>query len=253
MLSNPQIQPTTWTPSHMQSLSNLQSLPLRTLLANASDADLRANIRLMRRLQAKTVIEDGKTCLSWLRHVKTLDPHEKVAIRPFPLHLPYIPIILEELEAYNQILFMKSRKMKITWIVCAFLLFTARQMPGQFHMLVGQKESDAFALRDRIIFMDNHLPDSLRVPKMRKYDDRLILDNNSEIMPTVQDPDVIRMHTASKIFFDEYGFQKYNREMLIAAKPTIDGGGQIIAVTTAPPRNRSQKNISVQIYRNEVI
>ncbi len=57
----------------------------------------------------------------------------------------------------------------------------------------------------------------------------------SEIRAIPSGGDVLRMHVASGIWCDEFGFQVGQRATLSAAMPTVQGGGRIDIVSSAEP------------------
>ena len=63
------------------------------------------------------------------------------------------------------------------------------------------------------------------------------LHNKSRIIGLSQNPDDVKGYTASNIFSDEVAAQERARETFVAMKPTLDGGGRYIAVSTPLGRN----------------
>jgi len=183
----------------------------------------------------------------WLffrEYVYTLDPHDsKQPVKRFP-DKPYCQDIVEEIHANKMVLIEKSRQMMVTWIIVAYALYRALTLDGQYIFLVSRKEDDAglstpLSLLSRVKFIHDHLPKWLQQPVgMTKQPPILVFEGTASTIHAVsQDSDAFRSYTASMIFMDEMAFQERARDAYTAAKPTIDGGGRFIGVSTPNGRN----------------
>jgi len=138
----------------------------------------------------------------------------------------------------------KSRQVMATWLCCAYLLWRAKFRPHQLILVQSKREDDAANLvfnKDpfigRISFMEAHLPPFLQTanfPRAGSYG-QLIFPNGSRILGIPEGGDIIRSNTASVIFSDEAGFQPEFGASFTAALPSIKGGGQYIAISSAEP------------------
>src|SRR5260221_809756 len=173
----------------------------------------------------------------------TKDEHD--ASRPvkrFPRY-KYIPYILKELKANPRIIIPKSRQVMITWTVLSYLLWRACFNRHRLIFVQSKKEEDAAALIDRCKHMYEYLPwwqhevSPLKRPLAKQPFNKLSFANGSVIWGVPQGADVLRQYTASIIFGDEFAFQDKAEEAYNASKPTIDGGGQFIIVSSANGRN----------------
>jgi hypothetical protein len=190
---------------------------------------------------------------------KTWDPHD--AANPIKLFPPkaHIALLLKEYQENLLVAVPKSRQMQVTWTTIAFFLWEAWKERGGFYFFQSKKEEDADELVWRTWHMWNQLPDFLKrgieeregksyfVPLSvnpsnkgrHKYCRFEIVDDKgalwSRIYGVPQGPEQLRMHTAKGIFSDEQAFQEDAERSFIAAKPTIEGGGRFVAVSTAAP------------------
>lgn len=177
----------------------------------------------------------------WLINwVYTLDPHAhlqgKNPIRQFP-DKDYFKEFTKVLMTHDKILVPKSRQIMISWIMCAYTLWHSQFNVGRFAMVQSKKEGDANRLLDRIFVMWQNQPAFLKEPNIAKQIENEISfkQKMSYIIALAQGSDQARMNTASLIFIDEGAFIPALRDVLTAAKPTTDGGAQIVIVSTANP------------------
>lgn len=202
----------------------------------------------------------------------TKDEHDQAnAIKPFP-DLLYLRALLDALlvsgrllspgdarraaEAGHSLLWLqalassgllfveKSRQVMVTWLVCAYLLWRAKAKEHQLILLQSKREDDAANLvftkepwQARISFMESHLPKHLqtaRFPRCASYA-QVSFPNGSRLWGIPEGQDIIRSNTASVIFSDEAAFQPEFGGAFTAALPSVKGGGQLIAVSSAEP------------------
>lgn len=189
-----------------------------------------------------------KRCIKYpayfiMTHCFTKDEHDPVnPVKRFPRY-KYIPFLIRELARYNRVAIPKSRQVMITWTVLAHLLYRAVYRRHQMIFIQSKKEEDAAALVDRVKHMYEHLPwwihaaAPLRRPLHKQPFNRLAFANGSLIWGVPQGADVLRQYTASIVFQDEGAFQDRAEEAYNASKPTVEGGGQYIIVSSANGRN----------------
>jgi len=143
------------------------------------------------------------------------------------------------------ILFLeKSRQILASWLICAYLLWRAKHRKHQLILAQSKKEDDAANLvynkepfNARISFMESKLPRHLRscVFPTNGSKCHIFFPNGSHIWGIPEGGDIVRSNTASVIFSDEAAFQPEFGSAYTAALPSIKGGGQLIAVSSAEP------------------
>lgn len=171
----------------------------------------------------------------------TLDEHDKEnPIKKFP-DKEYIWDMVDLYLNERLLLIEKSRQMMVTWTFMACHLWEAMFMPGRRIFFQSKKELDANNLVDRVKLIYDHLPEKMRkmypAKEPRAYLKLEFPKWNSIIQGVPQGGDVLRQYTASRIFSDEMAFQEKADEAFIAAKPTIDGGGSFIGVSSPNGKN----------------
>lgn len=151
---------------------------------------------------------------------------------------------LERISDMGVLLIEKSRQVLATWVVCAYLLWRAKYRPYQLILVQSKREDDAANLvfaKDadvgRISFMETHLPKFLRTvefPRGATYG-HLHFPHGSHIWGIPEGGDIVRSNTASALFMDEAAFMVDFDASYTAARPAIEGGGQLIVVSSANP------------------
>lgn len=174
----------------------------------------------------------------WLTHwVWTLDEHEREGdpVKKFP-DKEYLHNLVELWEERDRLLVLKSRQMMATWIFVALFLHDTQFNVGRLNFFVTKKEDDANSLVERAEFIYNQQPEFFRKHEAKKSYCKLHFEDiHSMIWGVPQGADQLRMYTASGILSDEMAFQPEAEDAYMAAKPTIEGGGKFVGVSTAYP------------------
>lgn len=182
----------------------------------------------------------------WLKDIVcTWDAHDPSTImKPFPKKAMY-RIITRAWQEYDLMFLEKSRQIMLTWIIAALDLWDALTLPGRLIFYQSKKQDDA----DDVIERARHIyvcANEMKVPwlpKAKKVGSSFGTASaiefpavKSECRAIPQGPDVVRMHTCSRILADEMNHQPEFEDGFGAAKPTIDGGGKYWAQGTANGR-----------------
>lgn len=178
-----------------------------------------------------------------LTHCFTKDEHDADdPVKRFP-RKRYLKYVIQELHANQLVAIPKSRQIMITWTVLCYLLHMALFNRYRLIFLQSKKEDDAVALIDRVKHTYTYLPWWIQAaaPLRKKMPqmpyNKLQFANGSNMWGIPQGPDILRQHTASAILADEAAFQAKHEDSYKAAKPTIDGGGKYIVVSSANGKN----------------
>lgn len=134
------------------------------------------------------------------------------------------------------VIILKARQLGISWICCAYALWLCFFQSGKVVLLFSKNLDLATENKRRIKVLYERLPDW-----MRAAGPALITDNSTELgwsngsriecEPATQNAG--RGKTASLAVFDEAAFMQWAETLYGAMKPTIDGGGQLIILSTA--------------------
>lgn len=164
----------------------------------------------------------------------------KNTLKRFPVERPHIKFSLMMMQREKKLLFPKSRRMQMTWTACIYMLWDAMFHPGKFNPICSKKQEDAeWLLKNRIKFiydnLDKNFPRSL-LPKMNHYQNKIEFEEiGSTIQAFPQGEHQLRQFTASTIFADEMAFWDEAEGTYAAAKPTLDGGGSFIGISSPAP------------------
>jgi hypothetical protein len=195
------------------------------------------NALLLREIQRAS-----KDCKFFIkRFCLTLDEHDsKNPIKKFP-DKEYIWDLVDLFLNERLLLVEKSRQMLCTWVMVACHLWWVMFKDGQRVFFQSKKEKDANNLVDRAKFIYDHLPEEMRqlypCKEPRAYLKFEFPKWHSIIEGTPQGGDILRQYTASRLFSDELAFQEKASEAFISAKPTIDGGGSFVGISSANFKN----------------
>lgn len=171
--------------------------------------------------------------------VLTIDQADKKnPIKQFPWDKPYIAPLFDKLQTERLLIVRKARRMLISWAIEIFNLWDAMFHIGRSIYVVADKEEKSDELVQRCKFVYNHIPDDVLPIKPRmesKYCRVSFPEIDSFVQGVAQGPDQLRQVTASRIFADEFAFWEQAEATYGAMRPTIEGGGQIVIVSTSWP------------------
>ena len=182
--------------------------------------------------------ERGRRSLVYylLNHVYTVDNHHQHPLRRLPLRAK--PYLLQLAMAWLKeplLACEKSRQMLLSWLFVAIGLWDTQRRFGALTFFQSKKEEDAAMLIDRAWVIWQHQPRWAQEPAKKTFSRISFERLHSMIWGIPQGKDQVRSHTASMIVSDEMGHQVEAEEAFVAAKPTIDGGGRYVAISTANP------------------
>jgi len=171
--------------------------------------------------------------------VYTLDQADQWSpIKKFPAHLDYLRWMVDQIWTENLLAIVKHRRMVMTWTCCAMLLWDAMFHEGRFNALLSKKEEDADELVRRCKFVYDNIPKEVMPFKPActlKYTELRFSEIDSIIKGFPQGADQLRQYTCSRIVADEMAFWPQARQSFVSMKPTIEGGGKIVLLSTRYP------------------
>ena len=197
-----------------------------------------AKFEQARRDQLSRVSQDPWAFLT--ECVQTLD-QASGQVRPFPTHLGlYLEPLVRLWEQEKLLLVVKSRRMFVTWLFVALHYWLARFRPATKIAFMARKEgrddSEGSAeLVKRAWFIHEHLPPGLGCAAEYKFCRLTIPETQGEIVGIGEGADQLRQHTVTAILADEFAFWPEAYETYVAARPTLEGGGRFVGVSTPGP------------------
>jgi hypothetical protein len=143
--------------------------------------------------------------------------------------------------AHKMLFVPKSRQIMASWLFTALFLWDAQFHVGRYIYFQSKKEEDSdYLVRDRAGFMLRHQPPFLwpvgfHPDRHITYCSIICGNTNSVIKGIPEGGDQIRSKVPSGLLSDEAAFQPEFAEAFAAAKPCLDGGGRITALSSANP------------------
>ncbi len=210
---------------------NLNEDEIRTIVykneADCSDED--------RKVRAIELEKCGAAYTYFLKYVKVIVPPTKDkpgGVQPFQFWthiLRAINVLLEK----QLIEWLKSRQVGASWLIASYAYWFARFHNGAKIILISKGETEAIELLNKCYMIHKYLPDYMQL----KLDPRSltemgfpIMDSSIRVLAATKTAGV--SFTASILVFDEWQDHPYASDNYFAAKPTIDAGGQLIAIYT---------------------
>lgn len=170
---------------------------------------------------------------------------QKEPIKAFPKHFEYLELFSYIFQQKNLIAVPKSRRMTMSWTCISLILWDTIFHKGRNWAFVSKKEEDAADLVSRAKFIYDHIPPDKIPPdllpkldggKMTKKPPAMTFpDIHSKIQGFPMGADQLRQFTFSGIFGDECAFWDVAQKFYSSAKPTIDGGGKMVLVSSRAP------------------
>jgi hypothetical protein len=164
-------------------------------------------------------------------------PGADTSAAAMPFHLwPAQVGLLADLRTERLILILKARQLGISWLVCGYALWLCLFRPGRLVLMFSIGQDEANELLRRVSVMYHRLPaDMLAVlPRLERENKSAIAwANGSRIESLPATRTAGSGYTASLVILDEFSKNQWARELYTAVKPTIDGGGAMIVLSSA--------------------
>lgn len=166
-----------------------------------------------------------------------VDPDNPVKLIP---PLEYLRQMLLAWEQVSLLAITKSRRMIVTWTLLALDLHTALTVPYSSVFVASDDQVKSDKLLNRVEFMFNHLSNKFYKPKPIIHHgqggDPTKIEFpalGSKIEALSQNPDKLRQEGATLLHFEEVTAWQWPEEAWKAARPTVQGGGKVVMVSSA--------------------
>jgi len=182
-----------------------------------------------------------------LEQVNTLDEATQQS-RPWPDE-PYLKEVWDILQSEEQkIVFPKSRRMMISWILALWVTWTCRYYPNHLALIQSETEEKAAYITDkRCAYIEHHLEEPWNRRPFTSYKTLkgrigkiAYHDTESEIYAVAQGASVVRAYTFSILVMDESEFQAEGEDALTAALPIVEESKSVklvlISTSNGPDR-----------------
>ena len=141
----------------------------------------------------------------------------------------------QELTRHRLIVLLKARQIGMSWSLgAAYPLWLCMFQPNKKALLFSRGEDEAGELIAKIRFVHARLPEWMRVPITKNNALEIeFASMESGIQAFSSAKHSGTSYSASLVMSDEYAKQEYAEAQFAAIRPTIDMGGQFLAVSTA--------------------
>jgi len=144
--------------------------------------------------------------------------------------------LLEAVLSERLLFILKARQLGISWLVCAYALHLCLYRPSRVVLLFSIGQDEANEMMRRITVMYERLPQELKaeLPSVTKSNtEEIAWANGSQIQSLPARKSAGSGYTASLVILDEFAKNENAAALYTAVKPTIDGGGKLIILSTA--------------------
>src|SRR3990167_6183962 len=125
----------------LANLSPTQRADVLRKVETLSETDAKKYLLALRHESLDRCAKDG---LFWLRFIHTRDEADPDnPIKPFPAYKPYVQWVWKDLDTHQRTVVAKSRQMLMSWILCAYAVWTAQFKPNSLVIFQTQKWDDA--------------------------------------------------------------------------------------------------------------
>lgn len=161
--------------------------------------------------------------------------------------IPFVPWesqreVVRTLRDHDKVWVLKARRLGLTWLVLHLGFWIAAFDPDNLNarvLVVCKNRGDAGKLLDRVKAIHDRLPPWLRQRTGRDSVTALELpERSAELVALPATEGAARQETATLVVLDEFAFPKNGaaRGIWTAVQPTIEGGGQLIGISTGNGR-----------------
>jgi len=151
---------------------------------------------------------------------------------------PYLMELAEALLSHRLINLLKARQMGFSWMLASYVIWLLTFHEGSKILIISKGQVDSQALLRKAKFIYKNLPESWKKDIEKDSGSEFSLKGSeSEILALPSTEDAGRGFTASVVFQDEVDFHPEIEANMLAIKPTIDGGGQLIMGSTVNKKN----------------
>lgn len=143
--------------------------------------------------------------------------------------------LLDSIVGEDRLLILKARQLGISWLVCAYALWLCLFKPNRLVLTFSIGQEEANEMMRRITAMYDRLSPELQRdhPTTKRNTEEITWVNGSAIHALPSRKSAGSGYTASLIILDEFAKNENASKLYTAVKPTIDGGGKMIILSTA--------------------
>jgi hypothetical protein len=163
---------------------------------------------------------------------------DETAIQPFPAHLPYVKLFVEQWMKNSVMHVIKSRQMSVSWLCQIMLLWEAQFKDHSLDVIINKSEDFSVDEIRRCKVIYENQPQWLKnlCPLARPMEslpaDAIIFENGSRIIGLPQGAHKIRSLVPATVLIDEAVFNDELEATFAAATPCAS---RVVTVSSAGP------------------
>ncbi len=169
----------------------------------------------------------------WLRYVKIKNEttNELIFWQPWP----HLNLLLQSIMTYKLVALGKSRQLGCSWAAAAFHLWKCYR-PYTNILCLSQGEKEAAILLDKSRFINNNLPDWLKLKTSHDGTEYMYFsDTQSRIVALPSTAKAGQGYTATHITGDEKEFHEFASENDGSIMPAVNAGGSKLDMSSPSP------------------
>ena len=140
--------------------------------------------------------------------------------------------VLTTFEHERLVIVLKARQLGISWLACAYALWLCEFHPVKSVLIFSKGEAEATELVRRIAGM-YHRQKGEKVKLVTDNAQSLSWANGSRVVSQPATKTAGSSFTASLVIADEFAKMQWADDLYTSMKPTIDGAGKLIIISTA--------------------
>lgn len=144
---------------------------------------------------------------------------------------PHLVTLLNEWEKKKSGVVLKARQLGVSWAVAVYAAWVARR-PGALVLLLSQGQMESFELLRKVKdVLQEHRTHPVELHKDAEGSVEILGGGKIVALPSTARAG--RGYTATLVIADEAAYHPYAEDNYVAYKPALDGGGQLLVVSTA--------------------
>ena len=174
---------------------------------------------------------------AWLNHVKIKNETTNELIEW--QEWPHLKLLIKSIQTYKLVVLLKSRQLGCSWAAAAYHLWLCYK-PYTNILCFSKGEKEAAELLDKSRFINNHLPDWLKLKVSHDGAEYInFADTKSRIMALPSTKSAGIGYTATHITADEKEFHEFAEENDAQIMPAVNAGGSKLDMSSPSPDAQS--------------
>ena len=146
---------------------------------------------------------------------------------------PHLVTLAGEWAAGQSQVILKARQVGVSWLAAAYALYVGQYQSSSTVLALSQGQDEAYELLGKTRSLWESLPAHLQRPLTTDSASRLAWVGGGRMIALPATQRAGRSYTATLVIADEAAMHPWAAQNYVAYKPTMDGGGQYLCISTA--------------------